>query len=66
MEDKPEIKDRNNVKVWVEVMGYVWLKSMAFLLVSLVRWFINKIVALRNNRIAKLFYKDIDINQKNN
>ena len=27
-------------------------------------WFINKIVALRNNRVTKLFYKDIDINLK--
>ena len=26
--------------------------------------FINKIVALRNKRITKLFYTDIDINQK--
>ena len=27
-------------------------------------WFINKIIVLRNKRIAKLFYKDIDINKK--
>ena len=27
-------------------------------------WFINKIVALRNKRVTKLFYKDIDINLK--
>ena len=27
-------------------------------------WFINKIVALRNKRVTKLFYKDIDINFK--
>ena len=27
-------------------------------------WFINKIVALRNKRATKLFYKDIDINLK--